>query len=112
MYVITMRQTRNSGAAMIALGWFAFCYEYPNPDPGDSLMKPVAIGTSIGLDRLATWNEIRCAISVSTEDVPSLGGTCNDLREVDSVLSRSARNVSEDDMWFAMAGEMPDFEIN
>jgi hypothetical protein len=72
-------------------------------------MKPVEIGSSIGLDRLATWNEVMCAISVSSEGVLALGGTFNNLREMDSDFSGSARN---DDMWLAIVREMPGSKSN
>jgi hypothetical protein len=75
-------------------------------------MKPVDIGSSIGLDRLATWNEVMCAISVSAEGALLLGGACNDLREMDSDFSGSACNLPEDEMWLAIAREMPDSKSN
>ena len=75
-------------------------------------MKPVGIGSSIGLDRLATWNEVICAISVSAQGALTLGGACNNLREMDSHFSGSACNLSEDDLWFAIACEMPDSKSN
>jgi len=87
-----MEQTRNSDASIVALGWFAFRYEYRNPSCGGSLMKPVGIGSSIGLDRLATWNEVMCAISVSGDDTFALVRDCNDLREANSDFSVSACN--------------------
>jgi hypothetical protein len=75
--------------------------------PGASLVKPVAIASSSGLDRFATWNEVMCAISVSTEEVLALGGPYNDLREMDSDFSGSACNLPEDDMWLEIVREMP-----
>jgi hypothetical protein len=75
-------------------------------------MKPVDIGSYIGLDRLATWNEVMCAVSVSAEGALGLGGVCNDLREMDSDFSGSACNSPEDDLWLAIVREMPDSKCN
>ena len=80
--------------------------------PGASLMKPVDIRSSFGLDRLATWSEVMRAISVSPEGVPAPGGAYNDLRKTDSDVSGSAYNLSEDDMWFALARETPGSKSN
>ena len=75
-------------------------------------MKPVDIGSSIGLDRLATWNEVMCAISVSAQGAFALVRASNDLREMDSDFSVSACNLPEDDMWLTIAREMPDSKSN
>jgi hypothetical protein len=70
-------------------------------------MKPVDIGSSIGSDRFATWNEVMCAISVSAEGTFALVRDSGDLREADSGFSANARNLPEDDMWLTIAREMP-----
>ena len=75
-------------------------------------MKPVDIGSSIGLDRLATWNEVMCAISASAEGTIALVRESNDLRESDSDFSVGACNLPEDDLWLAIALEMPDSKSN
>ena len=75
-------------------------------------MKPVDIGSSIGLDRLATWNEVMCAISASDEGTFALVRDNNDLREADSDFSVSACNLHEDDLWLAIAREMADSKSN
>jgi len=69
-------------------------------------MKPGDIGSSIGLDRLATWNEVMCAISTSTEDTFVLVRDSEDLREEDSDLRIRACNLTEDDVWLTIAHEM------
>jgi len=107
-----MGQTGNSNAAIVALGWFTFRYECRHPLPGGSLMKPVDIGSSIGLDRLATLNEVMRAISVSAEGVFPLGGAYPHLAEMDSAFRDSACNLSEDDMWMEIMREMPDSKSN
>jgi hypothetical protein len=75
-------------------------------------MKPVDIGSSIGLDRLATWNEVMCAISVSAEGTFALVRDSVDLREADSDFSVIAWKLSEDTMWLAIVSEMPDSKCN
>ena len=75
-------------------------------------MKPVDIESPIGFDRFATWNEVICAISVSSHGALALGGACSHSREMDSYFSGSARNLPEDDMWLAIVREMPDSKSN
>lgn len=75
-------------------------------------MKPMVIGSSIGLDRFATWNEIICAISICDHSASALDSDCVDLGVPDSELSDTARDFSEDDMWLAIASEMPASKIN
>lgn len=70
-------------------------------------MKPVDVGSSIGLDRLATWNEVICAISVTAEcDFASVDGS-NNLREVNSDFGGIVCKISEDTLWLAVVHEMP-----
>ena len=75
-------------------------------------MKPVDIGSSIGLDRLATWNEVMCAISASDEGTLALVRESDDLREADSDFSVGACNLPEDDLWLAIAREMQNSKSN
>jgi hypothetical protein len=75
-------------------------------------MKPVDIGNTIGLDRLATWNEVMCAISFSAEGTFALVRESDDLCEEDSDFSDSACHLPQDDMWLAIACEMPDSKSN
>ena len=105
--MIRMGQTGNFDGSIVALGWFEFLYESRNLDFGGSLMKPIDGVSSIGLDRLATWNEVMCAISVSAEGVLALGSACNVLRMMDSDFGGSAYNVPEDDVWLSILREMP-----
>jgi hypothetical protein len=70
-------------------------------------MKPVYIGSSIGLDRLATWNEVMCAISASPGGTFGLDGDSDDWRKADSEFSVSACDLPEDDLWLAIARRMP-----
>jgi hypothetical protein len=71
-------------------------------------MKLVDIESSIGLDRLATWNEVRCAMSFSSQGGFELVCACDDFREIDSDFSGRACNLPEDIMWLAIASEMLD----
>ncbi len=69
-------------------------------------MNLVAIESPIGLDRLATWDEVRSATSFSSQCAFELVGTCDECRELDSDFTRRACNLSEDIMWLAIISEM------
>jgi hypothetical protein len=71
-------------------------------------MNLVAIESPIGLDRLATWDEVRSAMSFSSQGASELVGTC----ELDSDFAGRACNLSEDIMWLAIISEMPDSMSN
>jgi hypothetical protein len=64
-------------------------------------MNPEPIESSIGLDRLATCNEVRRAILYSSRDVCGLG-PCDDFREMFSGCSGFVSNLSEEDEWLAV----------
>ena len=66
-------------------------------------MKLADIESSIGLDRLATWNEVRCEMSFSSQCAAELADDCDDVREMDSDFSGRACNLREDIMWLAIA---------
>lgn len=72
-------------------------------------MKPVDIGNYIGLDRLATRNEVMRAISVAAGGNPAVGGLG---REMDFDFDWGASNTPEDDMWFAIVRELQDSTKN
>ena len=84
----------------IALGWLALYW-------GGSLMKPLDIERSIGLHRLATWNEVRYALSFSSQCIIELAGPRDD-----SDFSGRTGNLPEDDMWLAIVSEMPHSKRN
>ena len=71
-------------------------------------MRPVDIERCVGLDRLATWNEVRCAILFPSQDAFELIGTSSDFCEMNSDFSGHARNLPGDIMWLAIVSEMPD----
>ena len=75
-------------------------------------MKPVDIESPIGLDRLATWNEVRCAMSFSFYGAIELVSACDDFREIDSEVDSCACNLPEDKMWSAIISEVLDSKIN
>jgi hypothetical protein len=75
-------------------------------------MKPVNIENFTGLDRIATWNEVRCAMSASPQGALPFKSVRDDFLEVDSDFGDRARNLSEDDMWLAIVNEMPDSKSN
>ena len=77
-------------------------------------MKPLEIESPIGLDRLATWNEVLCAMSSSSQGAFELISACDNFREreMDSDFSGRACNIPEDTMWLAIAGKMLDSKRN
>ena len=75
-------------------------------------MNLVAIESPIGLDRLATWDEVRSAMSFSSQGAFQLVGTYDECREVDSNFTGRSCNLSEDIMWLAIVSEMPDSTSN
>ena len=75
-------------------------------------MNRVVIKSSIGLDRIATWNEVRYALSFSSQCIIELAGPRDDSSKIDSDFSGLTGNLSEDDMWLAIIGEMPDSKSN
>jgi hypothetical protein len=75
-------------------------------------MKPVDVESSIGLDRLATWNEVLCAMSRSSPGGFALVGGRDAFREADSDFNGGAGNLSEDTLWLALVREMPDSKSN
>ena len=68
----------------------------------------VNVESPIGLDRLATWNEVCCATSVSSQVAFELFCASRDFREIGSDFRGGACNLPEDTMWLAIASEMPD----
>jgi hypothetical protein len=103
-----MEQTRNPDASNVALG----LRKYSNPGNGGSLRKPIGIESPIGLDRLATWNEVRRALSFSPQGAFVLAGDCDDFREMDSDFKVRACNLPQDIVWLAIASEMRDSASN
>jgi hypothetical protein len=58
------------------------------------------------LDRRSTQDEIRSALSLSAQ-VILLDCNIDDLSAADTDLSPTSSNLIEDDMWSAIAHEMP-----
>ena len=75
-------------------------------------MKPIDIKSSIGLDRLATWSEVRCAMSFSSKGAFALVGVCEDILDMDSDFSDRAGNLPEDAIWLALISQMPNSKCN
>ena len=75
-------------------------------------MKPVDMQSSIGLDRLAMWNEVRCAMAGSSPGGFALAGDGDHFRAANSDLSGGAGNLPEDMQWLALISEMPDSKSN
>jgi hypothetical protein len=72
-------------------------------------MRPAVVGSRIGLDRLATWDEVRCAMSQGSFE---LVGNRDDFRGVASDFSGRACNLPDDTTWFAIANKVPDSMSN
>jgi hypothetical protein len=75
-------------------------------------MNRVVFESSIGLDRIATWNEVRYAMAFPSQAPVESDRACDDSMEMDSSASGRACDLSEDDMWLAIAREMPDSKCN
>ena len=75
-------------------------------------MKLVDIESPIGLDRLATWNEVRCAMSFSSQGAFELVGRCDDFLDMDTDFSGRACNLPEDIVWLAIVNRMLDSTSN
>jgi hypothetical protein len=71
-------------------------------------VKPAVVGSCIQMDRLATWNEVCCAMSFLSHGALELAVACGDFDEMDSDFSGRACNLSEDATWLAIANEMID----
>jgi hypothetical protein len=68
-----------------------------------------SVESCIGLDRLATWDEVRYAMA--SQGAFELVGACDDCRELDPDFTGRARNLSKD-TWLAIVSEMPDSMSN
>ena len=75
-------------------------------------MKPIDIDSSIGLDRLATLNEVRYAMSFSSQGALGFVVGCDDFRTMDSDFSGRGVNLPEDIVWLEIASEMLDSKSN
>ena len=64
------------------------------------------------LDRLSTWDEVRSALSFSSQSAFGPIGESGDLGEAGPDCSGIAWNLSEDTMWLAIINEMPDSKSN
>ena len=76
------------------------------------MLKLINVESSTGLDRLATRNEGRCAMSFSSQGAFGLVGACDDFREMDSDFSGRACNLPEHTMWLAIVSGMLDSTSN
>jgi hypothetical protein len=85
-------------------------YIQNNAIPGaeESLMNIVAIESPIGLDRLATRDEVRCALSFSSRRVLESIPTRDDVSEMDSDFGGGACDDPEDISWSAIVRELRD----
>jgi len=63
------------------------------------------------LDRTSTWDEVRSALSISSQVILVVGGS-GDLHEADTDLGRASSNHLEGGMWLAIVREMPNSKSN
>jgi hypothetical protein len=75
-------------------------------------MNHTVIENSIGLDRIATWNEVRYAVAFPSQVPSESVGVIDDLIETDFRVSDRVCIESEDTMWLAIAQIMPDSKCN
>jgi hypothetical protein len=75
-------------------------------------MNRVVLESSIGLDRIATWSEVRYAIAFPSQVPFESVGVRDDLIEMDSSVGGRGCDLSEDAMWLVIAREMPDSKCN
>jgi hypothetical protein len=75
-------------------------------------MNRVAIERSIGLDRVATCDEVRYAMAFPSQVTCESVGAHDDLIEMDFGVRGRDCNLPEDAMWRAIAQEMPDSKCN
>jgi hypothetical protein len=67
-----------------------------------------SVESCVGLDRLATWDEVRYAMASLSQGAFEIVGACDDCRELDSDFTGRARNLSKEIMLLAILSEMPD----
>jgi hypothetical protein len=75
-------------------------------------MKPITNESPIGLDRLATWNEVIYAMSTSSRCTIEIAARRDDSSEMDCDFGGRTGKLSEDDMWLALVSKMPDSKSN
>jgi len=75
-------------------------------------MNLVAMESPIGLDRLATREEVRSALSFWYRAAFDPAGTRDDCRKADSYLTGRSCNLDEDTMWLVIVSKTPDSMSN
>jgi len=68
--------------------------------------------SSVGLDRLATADEVRCAMSLSSPGTLELIGPCDDFRKMDLDSIGRAWNLLEELEWLEIVREIRDSVSN
>lgn|ERR1035437_3574939 len=100
-----MRQTREADAPNIERGYVRSPRERRDAAFGGQFMNILDVESSIGVDRLATWNEVCYAFSCASRDASDAFSDMPEFRD-------RGNNFSEDRMWFAIANTMPNSESN
>ncbi len=75
-------------------------------------MKLAEIKNMVGLDRLATCNEVRSAMMAAGPYEIELASDGQDFGEKESDRNDCAGVASEDILWLAIASEIQDFTCN
>ena len=75
-------------------------------------MNLVAMKSPIGLDRLATREEVRSAMSFSSQSAFEPVDSGGDSREVDSDFTSRSCKFFEGTMWLVIVSETPDSMSN
>jgi hypothetical protein len=73
-----------------------------------ALMHIAATKRPIGLDRLATSSEVRSAILLASLSESEADDQREETQEMESELQCTAGNVSDDDVWLALASQILD----
>ena len=75
-------------------------------------MKCGFIESSVGLDRLATGDEICCAMSLSFPGVPEIAGLCDDFSKMGCHSGGRGCSLLKDIEWLIIVRKMRDSIIS
>jgi hypothetical protein len=68
--------------------------------------------SSVRLDHLATWNEVRDALAALTQEAFQLVSVRDGEVELEIDVSRGVENLSEELAWLRIANEAMDSRLN
>jgi hypothetical protein len=70
------------------------------------------MGSSVRLDHLATWNEVRDALAALTQEAFQLAAVRDDEVELEVDVSSGVENLSEELAWLRIAKQAMDSRLN